>query len=148
MAAELAMVDLHCHLLAGLDDGPRTWDDSLAMCRLLAREGVRHVAALAHQSERWALSPATIREGVGQLRALLQEEGISPNVYPSAEVMATPELPDDWEAGKLLSLGDHGQHLLVEMPHMLFVDLRPTVRQLSDLGVRLVLAHPERHPEL
>ena len=47
------IADTHVHLLAGLDDGPRTWDDALAMCRLLCAEGVGRVAALAHQNERW-----------------------------------------------------------------------------------------------
>jgi protein-tyrosine phosphatase len=55
---------------------------------------------------------------------------------------------DDWEAGRLLSVANRRQFLLVEMPHQLFVDLRPTVRRLARRGVRLILAHPERHPEL
>jgi protein-tyrosine phosphatase len=142
------LVDLHCHLLAGLDDGPRTWDEALAMCRTLVAEGVRAAAALAHQSERWNLSPDVIREAVGELTRRLDREQVPLAVAPAAEVMATPDLPDAWAEGRVLSFGDRGRYLLVEMPHRLYVDLRPTVRRLRADGLRLILAHPERHAEL
>lgn len=142
------MADLHCHLLAGLDDGPRAWDDALAMCRMLAEQGVRHVAALAHQCERWNVQAGAIRSKAAELRRRLEEESIALAVYPAAEVMAVPDLPAAWVAGRLVSLGDHGRFLLVEMPHGLFVDLRPAVRRLGQMGVRVVLAHAEQYPEL
>lgn len=47
-----------------------------------------------------------------------------------------------------MSIGDYRKHLLIEMPHRLFVDLRPAVRQFAARGVRVILAHPEQHPEL
>lgn len=139
--------DLHVHLLAGLDDGPRTWDDALAMCRLMAGEGVARAAALAHQNDRWPLTPAAIRATAAELAARLAEAGIALAVSPTAEVMATPDLADGWAEGRWLSVGDRGRYLLVEMPHGLFVDLRGAVRQLGRAGVRVILAHPERHPE-
>lgn len=140
--------DLHCHLLAGLDDGPRTWDDAVAMCRLAAEDGVGAVAAVCHQSERWAVSPDAIRAAVVELRRRLEEASVPLAVFPSAEVMSTPDLVGDWESGRLLSVGDKGRYVLVEMPNRLFVDLRPTIRSLGEKGVRVILAHPERHPEL
>jgi protein-tyrosine phosphatase len=142
------MVDLHCHLLAGLDDGPRSLDDALAMSRMLSEQGVGRVAALAHQCERWGVRRGAICEAVAALRRRLEEEAIPLCVHPAAEVMASPDLPAAWAAGRLVSLGDHGRFLLVEMPNGLFVDLRPAVRRLGQMGVRVVLAHPERHPEL
>jgi protein-tyrosine phosphatase len=142
------LTDLHCHLLPGLDDGPQTWDDALAMCRVAAAEGVRYAAALAHQDERWNVPPAAIRGAVRELARRLDREGVSLTVFPAAEVMAATDLAEAWAAGRLVSLGDQGRYLLVEMPHRLFVDLRPTVRLLRAAGVRVVLAHPERHPEL
>jgi protein-tyrosine phosphatase len=141
-------VDLHCHLLAGLDDGPRTADDAMAMCRIAAGEGVRQVAALAHQNERWAIPPEVIRAAVEALRGRLAAEGLPLEVFATAEVTASPQMEEDWLAGRLLSVADRRQHLLVEMPHGLFVDLRPTARRLARHGIRLILAHPERHPEL
>ncbi len=142
------MVDLHCHLLAGLDDGPRNWDDSLAMCRILAEQGVSHVAALAHQCERWNVQGDSIRVAVNELRQKIADARIQLEVHAAAEVMACPDLLTRWKMGKLVSLGDHGRHLLVEMPHGVFVDLRSTVRQFTQIGVRIILAHPELYPEL
>jgi protein-tyrosine phosphatase len=141
-------VDLHCHLLAGLDDGPRSADDALAMCRIAAGEGVRFACALAHQNERWQVPPEGIRTAVEALRGRLADEGVPLEVFATAEVTASPKMEEDWAAGRLLSLADRAQYLLVEMPHGLFVDLRPTVRRLARRGLRLILAHPERHPEL
>jgi protein-tyrosine phosphatase len=142
------LVDLHCHLLAGLDDGPRTWADALAMCRIACAEGVRHVAALAHQSDRWPVEPQTIRSAAAELERRLAEARVALCVYPTAEVTVVPELVEGWQAGRWLSLADRREYLLVELPHQLFLDLGPTVKRLARLGVRVVLAHPERHSEL
>jgi protein-tyrosine phosphatase len=62
--------------------------------------------------------------------------------------MAHPDLGGPWADGKLLSVADRGHYLLVEVPHRLFVDLRPAARALHRRGVGLTLARPERHPEL
>jgi protein-tyrosine phosphatase len=145
----LPLVDMHCHLLAGLDDGPRTSEDALEMCRMAFAEGTRLVAALAHQNERWAaVTPEIIRTAVGQLASSLREAGVGLTVFPCAEVTAHPDLEALWADGKLLSVGDRRAFLLVEMPHGLFVDLRPAARALGRHGVRIILAHPERQPEL
>jgi protein-tyrosine phosphatase len=145
----LPLVDVHCHLLAGLDDGPRTPDDALEMCRIAYAEGTRMAAALAHQNERWStVTPDLIRAAVKRLAAALREEGVPLAVFPCAEVTASPDLEALWADGRLLSVADRGAYLLVEMPHRLFVDLRPSARALRRRGVRIILAHPERHPEL
>jgi protein-tyrosine phosphatase len=143
------LADLHVHLLAGLDDGPRTREDALAMCRLAAADGVRLAAATAHQNERWStVTPDRIRTAARELAESLRQEGIELTVFPSAEVMADPDIDAAWADGDLLSVADGGRYLLVEMPHRIFVDLRPSVGRLNRLGVRVILAHPERHPEL
>ncbi len=145
----LPLVDIHVHLLAGLDDGPRTPDDALAMCRRLCAEGAGMAAALAHQNERYPdVTPDVIRAAAGRLTAALREQRVPLTVYPCAEVMVDPDLEASWGAGRLLSIADRGAYLLVEMPHGLYVDLRPTARNLRPRGVRLILAHPERQPEV
>jgi protein-tyrosine phosphatase len=142
------LVDMHCHLLAGLDDGPRCWDDALAMCRMAHEEGTQMVAATAHQSERWGqVTPERIRAAVKELSGLLRSANVPLAVFPCAEVMARPDLESAWQNGELLTVADRGRYLLVEMPHQVFVDLRPVVRRLRPLGVQVILAHPERNPE-
>jgi protein-tyrosine phosphatase len=144
----LPLVDVHCHLLAGLDDGPRTWDDALAMCRTAHADGTRMIAATAHQNETYPdVTPGRIRDAAKRLGELLGAAGVELAAFPTAEVMAHVGVEGSWDTGQLLSVADRGRFLLLEMPHRLFVDLRPTVEALRRRGIRLILAHPERHPE-
>lgn len=139
------LVDMHCHLLAGLDDGPRTMEAALEMCAIAYQDGVRLMAAGAHQNERYAkVTPAVIHDAARDLEKALAQSGIGMAIFPCAEVMAHPETVANWRAGKLLSVADRKQYLLLEMPHGVFVDLLPTAKQLRECGVRPILAHPER----
>jgi protein-tyrosine phosphatase len=145
----IPLVDMHVHLLAGLDDGPKTREDALAMCRIAAEEGVQMACATAHQNEHYpAVTPRRIREAADELSQELREANIPLTVFPCAEIMADPETPESWLEGRLLSVGDRGQYMLLEMPHGVFVDLRPTVERLRSAGVRTILAHPERNKEM
>jgi protein-tyrosine phosphatase len=145
----IPLADMHCHLLAGLDDGPRTSGEALEMCRLAYAEGTRMVAALAHQNPRYrGNSPDRIREAAAELAKQLHVAHIPLSVYPSAEVMVHPGIEASWRDGQLLSIGDRRQYLLLEMPHNLCVDLRRIARALRSQGMRVILAHPEREEEL
>jgi protein-tyrosine phosphatase len=145
----IPLVDTHCHLLAGLDDGPRTAEEALEMCRLAYADGTRLIASLAHQNAHWpAVTPERIRAATRQLAERLQQFGLPLAVVPCAEVMLVPELESAWKQGALLSVADRGQYLLLEMPHGLMVDLRAIALRLRPLGVRPILAHAERYPEL
>src|SRR5690242_1924980 len=105
----ISLADLHVHLLAGLDDGPKTPDDALRMCRIAFEEGVRLVAATAHQNEEYPeVTPDRIREATRRLTQDLQREGLNMTAYPTAEVMAHPDMVDSWRTGKLLSVADRG----------------------------------------
>jgi protein-tyrosine phosphatase len=141
-------VDLHVHLLAALDDGPRTLDDAVTMCRMASAEGVRAMAATSHQNQRWSeVTPDIIRTKTDELRNALRSESIPVILYPNAEITAQPETGQFWDEGRLLSVADQGQYLLVEMPHGSFVDLTPVVKHLRKSGLRTILAHPEKEME-
>jgi protein-tyrosine phosphatase len=142
------LVDLHVHLLAGIDDGPQNIDDAVAMCRIAHEDGVQAVAATAHQNERWKdVTPDRIRAATEGLRKALDAARIPLLVLPNAEVMVTPSTVEDWNNGKLMSVADRKRHLLIEMPHGTFVDLLPLVRNLRRVGLQPILAHPERQAE-
>ena len=143
------LVDLHCHLLAGLDDGPETLDDALDMCRMAFEQGTRAIAATAHLHERWPQStPASIREGTKRLAAALKQIGLPLSVYPSAEVAVRPGLDAAWQRGELLGVAGRTSYILVEIPMDKYVDIQDTVTRFSCCGVCPILAHPERYPEL
>lgn len=145
----IATADTHVHLLAGLDDGPQTLAEAVAMAEMLVREGVRHATALAHQNPDFpANDAALLRQAAADLDRELHAQAIPLAVYPSGEVMLTPETADELRAGRLLTVGGHGKHLLVEMPHGMFLDIVALAEDLRVDGVRLVIAHAERYPEL
>lgn len=145
----IPLVDMHCHLVPGVDDGPRDLDETVAMCRILLDEGVNAVHGLAHQNEYYPdVTPEVIRDGHRRLTERLRAENLPLMVYPGAEIIVTPDLDDEWERGRLMSIADRGQYVFVEMPHGLFVDVGHLLARFAQLGVRPVLAHPEQTPEL
>ena len=145
----IPLADMHCHLLAGLDDGPGTDEDALEMCRIAYADGTRIIAAGAHQNEKYpAVTPGRIRQAVQRLSEMLRAASIPLTVFPCAEVMVHPDIESFWHQGDLLSVADRGRYLLVEMPQALFVDMRGIAQSLRQAGVRIILAHPEQCPEL
>jgi protein-tyrosine phosphatase len=144
------LVDTHCHLLAGMDDGPKTPADAIAMCRRAYDQGVRHSVALAHQNDSYpANTPDRLREGFARLTADLAAAGLDDfTVYPCAEVMVRPDLDAALDRREFLTVSDGGLYVLLEMPHGLCVELAWLVERLVTKGVRPILAHAERSPEL
>jgi protein-tyrosine phosphatase len=143
------LADTHVHLLAARDDGPQSLDEAVAMCRMLVAEGARHATALAHQNRHYPENTAEeLRPVAAELAAELAARQIPLTVYPTGEVMLSPRTVEDWQAGRLLSVGDRKQWLLVEMPHGMFVDVLPIAESLRPLGIRPIIAHAERYLEL
>lgn len=140
------MIDLHCHILPGLDDGPRNFDESLAMARMAEADGVQVIIATPHCNlENACPEPALIRDLTDQLNDRLAREGLQLRVAPGGEIRATPDLVDAYEAGRVLTLGDRGRYMLVELPptgYPLFAGELFFRLQLA--GVTPVIAHAER----
>ncbi len=139
------MIDLHCHVLPGLDDGPQTVAESVEMCRMAAASGTGMIVATPHVSPQWpGNTPAVISTAVDQLRRTLAQEGIELAVVPGAEVALTilGQMSDDqlWE----YHLGG-GPWLLVECPHSpSTAGFDRILYSLLERNHRIVLAHPER----
>jgi protein-tyrosine phosphatase len=143
------LVDIHCHLLAGLDDGPKNMDDAVEMCRIAYEDGTRWIVAGAHQNSHFPLiTPDVIRTAAALLKIRLQSEPQRLATVPCAEIMAHIDMEEAWDKGELLSVADRRQYLLVEMPDGMFVDLRSTVASFAEKKIRVILAHPERQAEI
>jgi protein-tyrosine phosphatase len=143
------LADTHCHLLAGLDDGPRTPDDAVAMCRKAYDQGVRHSIALAHQNDDYPdNSPQRIKSAFAKLTDDLRDADLPHNVVIGSEVMVRTDVLEALDRGELLTFGDAGKYLLFEMPHGLCVEVGWLVERFVNKGVRPILAHAERCPEL
>lgn len=148
--AGLSYVDVHCHCLPGLDDGPGSLPEAAGLCRELAQDGCRTVIATPHQLGRFdGLNlPWQVREAVGRLNEALAAERIPLAVVAGADVRLDERLAALLEADRILTLADGGRYLLAELPDGVFLDLGPLITELSARGVRLIISHPERHPGL
>jgi len=144
------MIDLHCHVLPGVDDGARSLEEAAAMCRLAARDGCEAMVATPHQrrGEWWNAD----REGLAALAGELQDAvGPGFRVYLGGEVHVDPELLAEVEklpGGGVLPLAV-SRYLLAELDS-LGTPRRPIhlVHELVVAGWRPILAHPEFIPWL
>jgi protein-tyrosine phosphatase len=141
------VIDLHFHLLPGIDDGPPTIDDALALARAAVASGTTTVVATPHVSWTWpGNSSDSIARAVDELRVELHDARIPLEVLPGAEVALTRalDLPDD--ELRALRLGQ-GPWLLVECPSTpSAAGFDEALYELSARGHRIVLSHPERCP--
>jgi protein-tyrosine phosphatase len=142
------MIDMHSHLLFGIDDGPADLAGSLAMARRAVDEGIAAMVATPHSSTRHPNTAASIAAPLAVLRESLREEGIALEVLPGAEIAVAhvAEIDD----GTLVALGlGGGPWLLIEPP---FTPVAPglegSVVELLRAGHRVLLAHPERSPAI
>lgn len=144
------MVDLHFHVLHGIDDGPDSLSEAVRLVRAAIRTGIVEIVATPHVSWRYDNSSAAIGKALVQLNNALVREALVPDkmrpIRQGAEIAATriPDL-DDRELSAL-ALGA-GSWLLVEPPFAAAVSgLDGVVADLHRRGYRVLLAHPERCP--
>jgi protein-tyrosine phosphatase len=139
------MIDLHCHLLPGVDDGPSDMAGSVAMARAHVDAGVTTVACTPHVDWEMPNDAGAIGFAVEALRTALKEADVPLQIVAAAEVGLTraAELPDE-ELGRLTFAG--GRWLLLEAPLRGEVGVEQAVNFVAMRGHRILLAHPERSP--
>jgi protein-tyrosine phosphatase len=142
------MIDLHCHVLPGIDDGPETIEGSLELARTAVAAGIATLVATPHVNSRTPNDSATIARLVRELNARLVDEQLALEILPGAEI-AVSRIPEiEPEELSRLRLGG-GPWLLVEPPFTtIAVGLEGMLLDLLRKGHRVVLAHPERCPAL
>ena len=142
------MIDLHCHILPGVDDGAATEDESCMMARLAVDSGVTALAATPHcgvpgQFDNFVDEHFLAR--FGALKAMLEREHIPLRLYTGMEVFVTEETPRLLRQGRLLTLGG-SRYLLVEFGFDESLDfVERMLGELLEAGVVPVVAHPERY---
>jgi protein-tyrosine phosphatase len=140
------VIDLHTHVLPGLDDGPPTLDAAVELAHAVADSGVKTVVATPHVSFDYPRTQPEIAAAADQLRAALREAGIELEVVTGAEVELSYVFDRDDSELTALHLGG-GPYLLVESPLSAAAgDFDPMLLTLQVRGHRVVLAHPERCP--
>lgn len=145
MGASGPVIDLHCHILPGIDDGAGNLSISLAMAKASVEQGVTVVACTPHiLPGLYHNTGPAIRQATKQLQDVLTQEGIPLQLTTGADVHIAPDFIAGLKSGRLLSLAD-SRYVLVEPPH------HTAPPQLEDFFFNLVVAgyvpiltHPER----
>ena len=134
------MVDLHCHILPGLDDGPRTMEESVAMARIAAEDGITSLVAAPHIN--YELIPhERINALVEDLNMNISKEGIGIRILAGADVNAviSPVYLDGYTINS-------SRYILIEFSHThMPANARENIFGLSAAGFRPIVTHPERN---
>jgi protein-tyrosine phosphatase len=140
------VIDLHCHILPGIDDGAVGAADSIAMARQAAHDGIEAVCATPHIRDDHDVRIDEIAGRVADLDDEFERQGIPVSVMPGGEVAEALVEGLDGEELRRVALGEGRWILLEPAPGPLTDSLERRVEQLAARGHRCLIAHPERHP--
>lgn len=143
---DVRFVDIHCHLAPGIDDGSKSWRETLQMAEMAAADGFTGIICTPHQLGSFAHNTGErIRSLVDEVQRFLQRRKIPLQVVAGADVRIEPPMSAGLKSGEIVSLGDHRKHVLLELPHEMYLPLEPVLEQLEKQNLVGVLSHPERN---
>ncbi len=147
---DLRRVDIHCHCLPGIDDGPPNADEALALCRLLVHDGVTDVIATPHQLGRYegGNRASSVRSSATQLQQLLEQARVPLKIHAGGEVRVDERIPQLLEQDEILTLADRRRHLLLELSFSSYIEPEGLLNYLSGTQMSIILAHAERYSTL
>ncbi len=140
------LVDIHCHLVPGIDDGAKNWDETLAMARMAVADGIRTIVVTPHQLGAYAENAGqTIRDRTRELQQFLNQHQVPLSVLPGADVRIEAGMLCKLRSGDVLTLADRRQHVLLELPHEMYMPLEHLLAELKAARLVGILSHPERN---
>jgi protein-tyrosine phosphatase len=144
-----SVIDLHSHLLPGLDDGARTLEDSREMALRAAAEGIAAIAATPHVREDYPTTPERMEEALDAVCQDFRAHGISVEVLAGGEIDIDMLASLEPEVLSRFTIAGTGRYLLVEFPYRGWpLGLEQRLFDLALKGITPVLAHPERNAEV
>ncbi len=146
MAQRDPFVDIHCHLVPDIDDGAKTWEESLAMARMAAGDGIASIVVTPHQLGAYGHNTGDIiRARTRQLQQFLDDHNVGLRVLPGGDVRIETDMIAKLRTGEVMSLADRRKHVLSELPHELYFPLEPVLDDLAAIQMVGILSHPERN---
>lgn len=149
------LIDLHCHILPGVDDGAKDYTMGIKLARAAVDQGIQHSLLTPHHMDgMYTNHKQDVLEKAATFQQQLKVNGVELNVYPSQEVHLTGELIESIENDDILFMDETEHYLLLELPHSGIPEYtEQIVFELIARGITPVIAHPERnhgfqkHPE-
>jgi len=144
------LIDLHCHILPGLDDGSGSAEESLTMARMAIEDGIRTIVATPHTLDGvYNVTPVEITGGVASFRELLASRDLDLRVCEGADVHLSPGIADKIKTGAVPTLNNTGKYFLMELPAQTIpAGAKEEIFSLKIQGITPVVTHPERHPAI
>jgi protein-tyrosine phosphatase len=143
------VIDLHSHVLPGVDDGARTIEDSRELASKAASEGITAIAATPHVRHDYPTTPDRMEAEVAALRRDFSEQGIPVEILHGGEVDLQAMRTLSQDDLRRFTIAQNGRYLLVEFPYRGWpLDLEQTLFDLALSGIAPILAHPERNAEV
>ncbi|SMC44156.1 protein-tyrosine phosphatase [Desulfocicer vacuolatum DSM 3385] len=140
------MIDFHSHILPCVDDGASSVEDAIKMAKMAVADGTSVMVATPHCCDgTYNCQKSDVLNGCRFLNSLLEEEQIPLTILPGQEIRLTPELLDDIDSGRVLTL-NASAYILIELPtHVMPGYLCQIIRLVRSRGLIPVIAHPERN---
>jgi len=140
------VVDIHSHILPEVDDGPKTWDICVAMCRAAAADGITHMVAAPHANDRYHYDREYLQGLVARLQQLV---GDTPKITLGCDFHLSYENLQDAFANPSRYVIGNTHYLLVEFSnYSVPQNTTDSFHKLGDRGITVVITHPERNPIL
>ena len=137
------MVDIHSHVVYGMDDGAKTLDDSLAMVRMAAESGTTDLVATPHANPKYRFEPSLIADRLAEVQ---EKSGTAIRLYPGCDFHLSYDNIQDAIANPAKYTIDHRSYLLVEFSDLLiFRNTAEIFARLQEAGMTPVITHPERN---
>lgn len=141
------MIDIHCHILPGIDDGPEKIEVTMEMLRMAERDGITHVVASPHFRCQDVPTAEDIRENAGRVRKEMEKNGLSITLLTGADIRLTYELITCISSGALPSING-SRYFLLELPDFPPPHLEEFIHETRVKGYVPVITHPERNYRL
>jgi len=144
------VIDLHVHILPGLDDGLGSMSEAVRMCRIASEDGAMIIVATPHmRTGSYGVNRERIFDRLHSLERALAAEEVSLRLLPGADVHADGGLLDDVRAGGVMTVGDGGKYLMVELSEdVMPPQVEEMLFRLQLMEIRPILSHPERNLEV
>lgn len=143
------MIDLNAHVLAGIDDGPATLDDAVRLLQQASLDGIDTVVAMAHANDHhFDVSRDQYLKSFSDLTQVSESMHVKVRLVAAMELQLGPNLAGDILADRYLAIGRSGYLCLTLPPNEFPSYTISALKQLGDVGYRMVLMHPERNRSL
>ncbi|WP_249599570.1 tyrosine-protein phosphatase [Peribacillus frigoritolerans] len=144
------MIDIHCHILPGVDDGSADMNESMNMAKKAVEAGITHIFATPHHlNEKFVNVKSDIIDRAVRLNESLHQNNIPLTIHLGQEVRIHRDIFTSLEKEEILTLDDNGRYLLLELPSgSVPTYTKEVIYELQLKGIKPIIVHPERNKEL